>query len=188
MTKVVANKNVKVSTVKATAIKTASKAPTPKVETVEEAPQTGILDNFDFAGLKRKKQRIASNGASDLVAALAAINPDIQNLKVGQAAKILIADKAPDGTPISRRGFIMSITAKVSNLCAAGREWAGRHLEASAVPGDDYVYVYRYEDREAIERKKGGGRKPKVAPVANENTMETVSSVSSEPAKIVHNG
>lgn len=139
----------------------------PKKE--EPVPDSMILDSFDFEALRRKKQRKNATGTTDLVAALAAISADIQQLKVGDTARIKI--KPEEGKSV--RSFIMSITTKLSNLTAEGREWAGRKYEGMADEDNEWLYVIRYPDEEPVARKRGG-RKPKAVTAAVQSNEAAV--------------
>lgn len=173
--------------------KTSTKTATKKVSAnasnnaKAENPQSNIISNFDFEGLLRRKARAAA-GSADLVAALAKLSPDIQNLKVGDCAKIVIPATV-DGKPITERQFIMSITAKLNNLTAKGREWAGKKFRSGSEDG--VLYVFRDDDGEPVERKKGPGRPKKVVQAQATTTPETKPTTNEnenneEVARIVH--
>lgn len=122
-----------------------------KAEVAEQVLEGNILANFDINALKKEKARKSVSG--DLEEALNKISPAIALLSVGQTARVPFPDQS------NKRSFVMSITAKLSNLCAAGRKWAGRDFDT--VSGDDGIlYVARLPDLDEPKvRKTGGGRK-----------------------------
>jgi hypothetical protein len=133
-----------------------------------------ILKNFDMDALRRERAKKAARGGKDLVEALRQISPDIENLKVGDTAKIAI----PEG--VGLRKFVMSITAKLNNLTPKEAPWAGRTF-AIANDGAGNVYVQRGKDEtpRVVKRGGGGGRKPKASTPAT--------STSESGAKVTEN-
>jgi hypothetical protein len=119
-----------------------------------------ILKNFDLDSIRKARARNAARSGMDLVTALAAISPDIANLKVGETAKV---DK-PEGMGL--RKAVMQITAKVNNLVPQGGEWEGRQFDIVS-DGDSTIYVQRGPDLKGkdipVRARRGGGRKPATA-------------------------
>lgn len=119
---------------------------------IKMAQRNSILKNFDMDALRKKRASI-SNGKTDLAAALRQIAPEIEKLNVGETAKIIVPeDKRGDGL----RGFVMSITAKISNLTPKGEPWAGRVYDSAASVEGDILYVQRGKDETPKPRKRGG--------------------------------
>lgn len=118
-----------------------------------------ILKSFDMEALRRKRaaQQSRANPA-DNIEGLNQIAPEIARLAVGETAKV----KRPEG--IEMRKFVMSITAKLSNLTPKGAPWAGRvydTLSDNEEGATGVVYVQRGPDGEPKVRKRGrtGGRR-----------------------------
>jgi hypothetical protein len=137
------------------------------------AAKNQVLKSFDMDALRRK--RSAASAKADPTALITGLNqiaPEIAALNVGETVRIPL----PEG--IAMRGFVMSITAKLSNLTPKGAPWAGRTYDtlSDADAGErGVVYVQRGPDGEAKERKRGrtGGRKAAATPAKQEGAIVT---------------
>lgn len=125
-----------------------------------------ILKNFDIDSIRKARARKNATGGVDLEAGLRQLSPDIEKLKVGETAQIEI----PNDTGL--RKFVMSITAKLNNLTPKNGKWEGRQFRVVS-DSEKYVYVQRAEDLKGaaiVERKRGGGGRPKGSGKAAANT------------------
>lgn len=131
------------------------------------ATRDSILKSFDMDALRRKRAaKTATADPAALIEGLNQISPLIAKLETGQTAKV----NRPDG--IAMRGFVMSITAKLSNLTPKGAPWEGRTYDTLSDPDEGergVVYVQRGPDGEAKVRKRGrtGGRRKAPAEAAS---------------------
>ena len=142
----------------------------------------GIIKNFDWNALQKRKARAASTSAPvNLVERLNEISPDIAKLKVGEAAQI----KIPEG--MTNRKLVMSIVAPLNNLTPKGGDWEGRQYKVAADP-EGYVIVLRGEDLKGNKIPvrnigRGGGRPPKGSK-SKETTPATTESTVKEGARV----
>lgn len=137
------------------------------------AQRDTILTKFDMDALRKKRAaKTAKSDPAALIEGLKQISPTVEKLEIGQTAKIRI----PEGVKV--RAFVMSITAKLSNLTPKGAPWEGRTYDTIADPDDGehgIVYVQRGPDGEAKVRKRGrtgGRRKPVEVAGASTNAAE----------------
>lgn len=107
--------------------------------------------DFDFDSIRRARARKGAS-TTDLVAAINAIAPDIEKLKVGETARIDITGDKAD--PNRNRKAVMAITAKLNNLTPKGGKWQGKVFRV--ISDEDYIYVQRGKNEEPKERKRGG--------------------------------
>lgn len=149
------------------------------------AKNTNVLDDFDLDALRRSKAR-SSQKVTDLAGDLRQISPDIENLNIGQTARIEIPGKNLEEKSQNLRRHVMSITAKLSNLTCKGGDWEGKSFETVS-DGEQYVYVQRGKNLKGDDipvRRRGGGR-PKDSERETETTESKGDTVSEKDGALV---
>lgn len=141
--------------------------------------KSSILKKGEFDINALRKTRAAAKSKVDLVAGLAEISPEIERLKVGETCVIEGVTKADN------RKVVMSITAKLSHLCAKGGDWAGRSFDVASDSDAGKVYVQRNSNlkpEDVQERKKGGGggRRKKADTQTTQEAVEAVTQGATE--------
>jgi hypothetical protein len=125
-----------------------------------------ILKNFDMAALRAERARNAARGSVSLVEGLKQIAPEIEKLKVGETAKLAIPGFGSDEN--ATRKFVMSITAKLTNLTVRGGDWEGYQFDVAS-DGQGSLYVQRGEDLKGKNIRERKARGPRAKSASNDS-------------------